>query len=91
MKDQNHMNEEQTIKEPDPVVVETGTGPGSESPPKVSPDDAPKKKKKKKTAAYYAISFFVKIGVMAFIIWCIFSFVLGMYICHANSSYPSVK
>ena len=91
MKDQNHMNEEQTITEPDPAVVETGTGPGCESPPKVSPDDAPKKKKKKKTAAYYAISFFVKTGILILVIWFVFTFILGIRICHSNSAYPSVK
>ena len=85
------MNEEQTIKEPDPAVVETGTGPGSESPPKVPPDDAPKKKKKKKTAAYYAISFFAKTGILVFVIWLVFTFILGIRICHSNSAYPSVK
>lgn len=86
------MNEENIKTELElevPEITEQPSERENAPPPQASPP--PGKKKKKKTAAYYAISFFVKIGVMALIIWCIFSFVLGMYICHANSSYPSVK
>ena len=53
--------------------------------------DALKKPKKKRTAASYAISFFVKIGVTAAVLWILLTFAAGVFICHTNSAYPSVK
>ena len=49
------------------------------------------KKKKKKTAGYYALSFLIKIGVTALVIWALLTWVLGLYVNHSNSSYPMLK
>ncbi len=49
------------------------------------------KKKKKRTAKSYAISFFIKIGVTAAAVWILLTFVAGIFICHTNSSYPTIK
>ena len=51
----------------------------------------PKKKKKKRTAKDYAISFFIKIGVTAAVLWGLLTFVIGINVCHTNTAYPSVK
>ena len=50
-----------------------------------------KKKKKKKTAGYYALSFLIKIGVTALIVWALLTWVVGLYVNHSNSSYPMLK
>jgi len=51
----------------------------------------PVKRKKKRTAKYYAAVFFIKLGVAALVLWITFSFVLGVFICHTNSAYPSIR
>lgn len=50
-----------------------------------------KKKKKKRTAKSYAISFAIKLGVTAIVLWVIFTFFAGIYICHTNSAYPTIR
>lgn len=53
--------------------------------------NAPKKPKKKRTAAYYAGRFFLKLGITAAVLWILLTFVAGVFICHTNSAYPSIK
>ena len=53
--------------------------------------EKPKKKKKKRTAKDYAISFFIKIGVTAAVLWGLLTFVIGINVCHTTTAYPSVK
>ena len=47
--------------------------------------------KKSKTAKHYAFSFFIKIFVTALLLWCIFKFIAGIFICHTNSAYPTIR
>ena len=56
-------------------------------------DSAPNgvKKRKKKTAKQYAISFFIKIGVTAFVVVLLLIFVVGIYVNHSNAGYPMIK
>ena len=49
------------------------------------------KTRKKKTAGYYALSFLIKIGVTALILWVLLTWVVGLYVNHSNSSYPMLK
>ena len=51
----------------------------------------PAKKKKKRTAKDYAISFFIKLAVTALVLWLVFTFVAGIFVCHTNSAYPAVR
>ena len=53
--------------------------------------EAPKKRRKKRTAGYYAMSFFLKVGITAAVLWILLTFVAGVFICHTNSAYPSIK
>jgi signal peptidase I len=62
----------------------TEKGAEKESPPA-------KKKKKKRTAKSYAISFAIKVGVTAVVLWVTFTFFAGIYICHSNSAYPTIR
>ncbi len=48
-------------------------------------------KKPKRTAKYYAIRFFVRIGVTLAALVIILTFVAGIYVNHTNSSYPMIK
>ena len=52
---------------------------------------APKKKKKKRTASYYAMTFFLKLGLTALVIWILLTYAAGIFICHTNSAYPAIK
>jgi len=52
---------------------------------------SPKKPKKKRTAASYALSFFIKLGVSAAVIWILLTFVACVFICHSNTAYPAIK
>lgn len=54
-------------------------------------DSPAKKKKKKRTAKSYAVSFAIKIGVTAAVLWVVFTFFAGIYICHTNSAYPTIR
>lgn len=49
------------------------------------------KPKKKRTAKYYAVSFLIKLAVTALTLWIIFTFIAGVFVCHTNSAYPSIK
>lgn len=51
----------------------------------------PKMPKKKRTSKSYAISFGIKVGVTGFVLWIIFRFVAGVFICHTNSAYPTIR
>lgn len=51
----------------------------------------PARGKKKRTAAGYAISFFIKLSVTALAVWLLLTFVAGIYICHTNSAYPTIR
>lgn len=53
--------------------------------------DKPKKKKKKRTAKDYAINFFVRVAVTVLAVCLLLTFVAGVYVNHANSSYPMIK
>ncbi len=48
-------------------------------------------KSKKHSAAYYAVTFFVKIGITAVVILILLTFVVGIYVNHSNVSYPMIK
>lgn len=50
-----------------------------------------KKKKKKRSAAYYAVTFFIKIGLTVLAIWLLLTYVGGISMCHDNSAYPMIK
>ena len=50
-----------------------------------------KSKSKKHSAAYYAITFFVKLGVTAAVVMILLVFVVGIYVNHTNLSYPMIK
>lgn len=52
---------------------------------------SPKKPKKKRTAASYALSFFIKLGVSAAVIWILLTFVACVFICHSNTAYPAIR
>lgn len=54
-------------------------------------EKAPAKPKKKRTAKSYAVSFFIKIGITAIILFVILRFVAGIHICHTNSAYPTIR
>ncbi|MBR1382526.1 MAG: signal peptidase I [Ruminococcus sp.] len=54
------------------------------------PNKAPPKKKKR-TAKSYALAFFIKAGITALVLWIVFAFILGIFICHSNSAYPSIR
>ena len=45
----------------------------------------------KKDAISFAIEFFIKVGVTAFVICVLLFFVVGVYANHSNSSYPMLK
>ena len=49
------------------------------------------RQKKKRTAAGSAISFFIKLGLTALLVWLLLTFVAGIYICHTNSAYPTIR
>lgn len=49
------------------------------------------KPKKKRTAKHYAVSFGIKLAVTAFVLWFVFTFIAGVFVCHTNSAYPSIK
>ena len=50
-----------------------------------------KKSSKKRTAKYYAITFFIKIGVTALVVFFLLYFVGGIYVNHSNTGYPMIK
>ena len=50
-----------------------------------------KKAKKKRTAKSYAIAFFIKAAVTALILWVLFSYIVGVFVCHTNSAYPTIR
>lgn len=50
-----------------------------------------KTKKKKRSAAYYAVTFFVKVGLTVLCIWVLLTYVGGVFMCHDNRSYPMIK
>ena len=58
-----------------------------------SKSDAPPKtgKKKKKSAWYYALTFFLKIGLTALAVWALLTYVGGVFMCHDNKAYPMIK
>ena len=64
---------------------------GNGSPAADGVPSTPPKRKKKRTAKYYAAVFFIKLAVAALVVWFIFTFVAGIFICHTNSAYPSVR
>lgn len=49
------------------------------------------KPKKKRTAKRYAISFSIKVAITVLILWATFTFVVGVFICHTNSAYPTIR
>lgn len=49
------------------------------------------KVRKKRTAKYYALTFFVKVGITALAAAGILTFVGGVHICHDNNAYPSIR
>ena len=58
---------------------------------KTAQEKASSRKKKKKSALYYAITFFLKIGITAIVIGLLLTFVAGIYINHSNTAYPMIK
>ena len=46
---------------------------------------------KKRTAKGYALSFFIKLGITALVLFIVFRFIAGIHICHTNSAYPAVR
>ncbi|MBQ6041214.1 MAG: signal peptidase I [Oscillospiraceae bacterium] len=56
-----------------------------------APANAREKPQKKRTAGYYAAAFFLKIGLTAAVLWLLLTFAAGVYICHTNSAYPSIR
>ena len=69
--------------------VDVGESPPQE-PPKI-PESPPKKKKKKRTAWYYALSFFIKLGLTALAVFLILQYVAAFHVCHTNIAYPSIR
>ena len=61
--------------------------------PEAVPSEQPsaKKPKKKRTAAHYAVSFFGKVAGTAVVLWFLLTFVAGIFICHTNSAYPTIR
>lgn len=55
------------------------------------PPETTKKSEKKRTAASYAISFFIKIGITAAVLWLLLTYAVCVLICHTNSAYPAIK
>ncbi|MBO4878382.1 MAG: signal peptidase I [Ruminococcus sp.] len=53
--------------------------------------ESEKKPSKKRTAKSYAISFFVKAGISALVLWVLFTFVISVCVCHTNSAYPAIR
>lgn len=51
----------------------------------------PAKKKKKRTAKSYALSLLAKIGATVLLMWILLNYVVGVYICHDNYTYPMIK
>ena len=49
------------------------------------------KPKKKRTAKDYALSFFIKVGLTALVLWGVFTFVAGIHVCHENNAYPTIR
>lgn len=49
------------------------------------------KKKRKRTAKSYALAFLIKTAVTALILWVLFTFFIGIFICHTNSAYPTIR
>ena len=64
-----------------------------ETAPDAMPSEQPSagKPKKKRTAASYALSFFGKITGTAVVLWILLTFVFGVYVCHTNSAYPTIR
>lgn len=54
-------------------------------------ESPPVRHKIKRTSKSYAISFFIKIGITALVLWILFSFIVGVHICHDNSAYPTLR
>lgn len=54
-------------------------------------EKVPSKPKKKRSAKSYALSFFIKVFVTALVLFVIFKFFAGIYICHTNSAYPAIR
>lgn len=54
-------------------------------------EKAPPRPKKKRTAKSYALSFFIKVFVTVLVLFVIFRFIAGVYICHTNSAYPAIR
>ncbi|MBQ8133776.1 MAG: signal peptidase I [Clostridia bacterium] len=59
--------------------------------PKTETAGSTKKPKKKRTVKSYVISFFIKISITALILWLVFTFIAGIFICHNNSAYPTIR
>jgi signal peptidase I len=49
------------------------------------------KPKKKRTAGSYALSFFIKTAVTVLVLCILLTFVAGVFVCHTNCAYPSIK
>lgn len=47
--------------------------------------------KKKLSAKDYAVSLMIKLGVTAAVLLILFVFIIGIFVCHDNSSYPMIK
>ena len=39
----------------------------------------------------YAAAFLARVGVIAAVLWLLLTFVVGVYVCHTNTSYPMIK
>ena len=39
----------------------------------------------------YAAAFLLRVGVTAAAVWLLLTFVVGVYVCHTNTSYPMIK
>lgn len=74
---------------------------GADKPPGSNETDSPElpsgdtpaaeKPKKKKTAKSYAAALAIKLSATALALWLIFTFVAGVFVCHSNSAYPTIR
>lgn len=48
-------------------------------------------KSEKSKATRYALSFFIKIFVTACVVWVTLTWIAGIFICHTNSAFPSIR
>lgn len=70
------------------TTEEAATGSPEKAP---TPTEVPKKPSKKRTARSYAIAFLIKVSVTALVLWIVFTFFAGIYVCHTNIAYPSIR